>query len=369
MTAPLKQNLEIGSLQMGRNASSSPRHDNKRTVRCNHTVILQLRPRSEDNSTVWRQSTGFKKLVRTDWQRWHRPNWCHVFKITGWCRSTLLKHREIERERESVCLAVKFGLQKFEYYLLGCHSIIESDHSPLEQFFRKNIAKTPSRLQRMILWCLGFDIAVVYKPGTKIRNIQSLSIRMCQRIIATMWSKLRHRNWKSNWCTSHKGRDPSWQHTEHAKGHNLQRLAESTEAVSTGTLGLLELQMWFSHWRRSCTKGRQNSYSTVPEERSPRSHPNRSPRRNQMSSPSTRIRHRHNEWCTGYGAKVWSMFKTSTSTFQVTDHAAWYANRTMWEDLNRHIWVRQRETPDDCRLLLQIFRCEETARNESTDSL
>ena len=48
------------------------------------------------------------------------------------------------------------------------------------------------------------------------------------------------------------------------------------------------------------------------------------------------------------------MFKTSTSTFQVTDHAALYANRTIGEDWIRHIYVRQRQTPDDSRLLFIV---------------
>ena len=81
---------------MGWNASSSPGYGHERTVRCQNTVILQPRPRSEDNSTVWRQ------LVTTDRQRWHKKNCWHVVKITSWCRNTLLKHRERERERESV---------------------------------------------------------------------------------------------------------------------------------------------------------------------------------------------------------------------------------------------------------------------------
>ena len=91
---------ERGLLQMERNASSSPGLDKERTVRCQNNVILQPRQRSEDNSTVWRQSTGFRSLVTTDRQRWHRKNCCHVFKVAGGCRNTLLKHRE----RERVCV-------------------------------------------------------------------------------------------------------------------------------------------------------------------------------------------------------------------------------------------------------------------------
>ena len=32
-----------------------------------------------------------------------------------------------------------FGLEKFRYYLYGGHTLVETDHSPLEQIFKKNI--------------------------------------------------------------------------------------------------------------------------------------------------------------------------------------------------------------------------------------
>ena len=51
---------------------------------------------------------------------------------------------------------------------MGRHTIIESDHLPLEQIFRKNIAETPTHLQKIFFWCLGFEITMFYKPGTKI---------------------------------------------------------------------------------------------------------------------------------------------------------------------------------------------------------
>ena len=41
------------------------------------------------------------------------------------------RYSNIERE----CLAVMFGLEKLEYYLLGRHTLVETDHSPLEQIF------------------------------------------------------------------------------------------------------------------------------------------------------------------------------------------------------------------------------------------
>ena len=43
------------------------------------------------------------------------------------------RYSNIERET----LAVVFGLEKFEYYLLGRKFVVETDHSPLEQIFKK----------------------------------------------------------------------------------------------------------------------------------------------------------------------------------------------------------------------------------------
>ena len=53
--------------------------------------------------------------------------------------------------------------------------IIETDHSPLEQIFKKNIRKAPGRLQRLLLRCLWFDVQVKYKPGKTIPVADALS--------------------------------------------------------------------------------------------------------------------------------------------------------------------------------------------------
>ena len=74
---------------------------------------------------------------------------------------TVTESRYSNTERE--CLAVVFELEKFEYYLYGRKVIVENDHSPLEQIFKKNIAEAPARLQRLLLRCMKFDITVRYK--------------------------------------------------------------------------------------------------------------------------------------------------------------------------------------------------------------
>ena len=88
--------------------------------------------------------------------------------------TTESRYSNIERE----CQAVMYGLEKFEYYLLGREVIVETDHSPLEQIFRKNLADAPARLQRMLLRCLRFDVEVKYKPGKSIPVADALS-RVC----------------------------------------------------------------------------------------------------------------------------------------------------------------------------------------------
>ena len=107
-------------------------------------------------------------------------------KIVGMASRCLIatesRYSNIERERE--CLAVLFGPEKFEYYLLGRKVLVETYHSPLEQIFKKNLAEVPSRLQRFILRCLKFDIQAQYKPGRTIPVTDALS-RVCFKLSET----------------------------------------------------------------------------------------------------------------------------------------------------------------------------------------
>ena len=71
-------------------------------------------------------------------------------------------------------------LREFECYLLGRNVIVETDHSPLKQLFKKNIIEAPSRLQRLLLRCLRFDVHVQYKQERSIPFADALS-RVCHR--------------------------------------------------------------------------------------------------------------------------------------------------------------------------------------------
>jgi hypothetical protein len=57
--------------------------------------------------------------------------------------TTESRYSNIERE----CLAVMYGLEEFSYYLLGREVIVETDNSPLEQIFKKNLSEAPTPLQ------------------------------------------------------------------------------------------------------------------------------------------------------------------------------------------------------------------------------
>ena len=81
------------------------------------------------------------------------------------------RYSDIERE----CLAVMFSLEKFEYYLLGRHTLVETGHSPLEQIFKKNIAEAPARFQRLLLRCMKIDIEARYRRGETIPVADALS--------------------------------------------------------------------------------------------------------------------------------------------------------------------------------------------------
>ena len=59
-------------------------------------------------------------------------------------------------------LAVTYGL-RFEYYMLGRNVTVET-----EQIFKKNIHEAPSRLQRLLVRCLPFDVHAQYKQLKEI---------------------------------------------------------------------------------------------------------------------------------------------------------------------------------------------------------
>ena len=60
---------------------------------------------------------------------------------------TETRYATIEKEM----LAVVFSFEHFHQYTFGRHTVVISDHKPLEMIARKPLSKAPKRLQGMLL--------------------------------------------------------------------------------------------------------------------------------------------------------------------------------------------------------------------------
>uniref|UniRef100_A0A3P9K4S7 Reverse transcriptase/retrotransposon-derived protein RNase H-like domain-containing protein n=1 Tax=Oryzias latipes TaxID=8090 RepID=A0A3P9K4S7_ORYLA len=91
-------------------------------------------------------------------------------KIVGMASRCLIptesRYSNIERE----CLAVMFGLEKFKYYLLGRQVMVETDHSPLEQIFKKNLAEHPQDSRDSFSDVLNLTLRLNTNQGVQFRE-------------------------------------------------------------------------------------------------------------------------------------------------------------------------------------------------------
>ena len=72
-------------------------------------------------------------------------------------------------------LAIVFSLEKFHQYTYGRHTIVHSDHKPLESIMKKPLHKAPRRLQGMMLRLQMYDIEVRYQQGKTMALADALS--------------------------------------------------------------------------------------------------------------------------------------------------------------------------------------------------
>ena len=82
------------------------------------------------------------------------------------------RYAQIEKE----CLAIVFAAERFDHYIFGRSNItVQSDHQPLESIFKKSLAATPARLQRMLLCLQRYSLSVVYQKGSTMVLADTLS--------------------------------------------------------------------------------------------------------------------------------------------------------------------------------------------------
>lgn len=73
------------------------------------------------------------------------------------------RYSQIEKEYLGIC----FATQKFHEYIYGRTVNIYTDHKPLIAISKKNLQNIPTRLQRMKLKLIKYDLNVKYVPGKK----------------------------------------------------------------------------------------------------------------------------------------------------------------------------------------------------------
>lgn len=80
-------------------------------------------------------------------------------------------YAQIEKEM----LAIVYGMEKFNTYVYGRKTLVESDHKPLETIFKRSLLSAPKRLQRMMLRLQRYEFEVTYKRGAKMYMADTLS--------------------------------------------------------------------------------------------------------------------------------------------------------------------------------------------------
>jgi len=75
--------------------------------------------------------------------------------------------------------ALIFGLKQYRCYLLGRHFQVRVDHAAVT--FYKNMKDAQGQAARLIAYIMSFDFKVVYRPGLRHGNADSLSrLRPCE---------------------------------------------------------------------------------------------------------------------------------------------------------------------------------------------
>ena len=80
---------------------------------------------------------------------------------SGTLTETEQRYSNIEQE----LVAVVFALERLNHYTAGFQVRVETDLQPLTSIWKKPIASTSTRIQRLLLRQLQYDIDIHYLPG------------------------------------------------------------------------------------------------------------------------------------------------------------------------------------------------------------
>ena len=95
---------------------------------------------------------------------------------------TQKRYAQIENEN----LAIVCGAQKFQKFIYGRPTQVESDHKPLQYILSKPLHQTPLRLQKIMLTLQRYDLKVKYLPGSELSVADALDRSYLQETTETL---------------------------------------------------------------------------------------------------------------------------------------------------------------------------------------
>ena len=85
--------------------------------------------------------------------------------------TTEQNYAQIEKE----LLAIVFASEKFHHYIYGFHTVIQSDHKPLESIMKKPLHQISPHLQQMLLKLQKYELTIKYTKGKDMHVADALS--------------------------------------------------------------------------------------------------------------------------------------------------------------------------------------------------
>ncbi|GFT97221.1 transposon Tf2-6 polyprotein [Nephila pilipes] len=95
----------------------------------------------------------------------------HVSFVSRSLTNSEKNYAQIEKE----LLAIVFSFEKFHNFVNGRKVAIQSDHKPLMAIVKRPMHKISSKMQRMILKLLKYDLEINYVPGNRMFLADTLS--------------------------------------------------------------------------------------------------------------------------------------------------------------------------------------------------
>ncbi|KAK2720264.1 hypothetical protein QYM36_004222 [Artemia franciscana] len=95
--------------------------------------------------------------------------------ICGYTSRALSKTEKNYSQLKKEMYAMVYGLKHFHHYIYGRKVTVTTDSRPLETILSKPLHQVQTRLQRMMIQILPYDLEVIYSPGSNIPVADALS--------------------------------------------------------------------------------------------------------------------------------------------------------------------------------------------------